>query len=125
MRLNQQYGSLQHMVSLDTIFELLSDERRRYALYYLYKKDGPVPIEELVGTIADWEDDPPEDDSWEMFDEIVVDLQHTHLPKTAEVEFIQYRRDQEVIQVQGSPPKFDAFVTIAKLLEQPENNGPS
>ncbi|WP_323173583.1 hypothetical protein [Natrialba sp. PRR66] len=109
------------MVSLDTIFDLLSDERRRYALYYLYERDGPVPIEELVETIADWEDDPPEDDSWEKFDEIVVDLQHTHLPKTAEVEFIQYRRDKGVVQVQGAPPKFDAFVTVARLLEQPED----
>lgn len=92
-------------------------------LYYLYEQDGPVAIEELVETIADWEDEPPEqDESWEKFDEIAVDLQHKHLPKTAEVEFIQYRRDQELVQVQGAPPKFDAFVTIARLLEQSEDN---
>ncbi|WP_425499365.1 DUF7344 domain-containing protein [Natronosalvus caseinilyticus] len=36
------------MVALDEVFELLEDQRRRYALYCLYEKDGPVAVSELV-----------------------------------------------------------------------------
>ena len=111
------------MATLDTIFTLLSDERRRYALYYLHEQDGPVAVEELVTVIADWEENPPASElSWDEFDNIAIDLKHTHLPKTDEVEFIQYCPDDEVVQVQGVPPKFEAFVTIARLLEQPEDS---
>ncbi|WP_293032370.1 hypothetical protein [Natronococcus sp.] len=108
------------MVELETVFELLSDERRRYALYYLYERNGPVAVENVVETVEEWEDDAldgdPEDDS---FDEIALELQHVHLPKSAEVEFIQYDPSRNAVQINGSPPEFDAFVTIAKLLETP------
>lgn len=51
------------MVTLDTLFKLLENERRRYALYYLYEQDGPVGVKELIETIEDWEDNPPPKDS--------------------------------------------------------------
>ncbi|WP_425493568.1 DUF7344 domain-containing protein [Natronosalvus vescus] len=43
------------MVSLDRIFDLLSNERRRYALYYLDQKDGPVPVDEVAEQGTEWE----------------------------------------------------------------------
>lgn len=111
------------MVTLSEIFDLLSEERRRYALYYLYEQDGPVPIEELVKVVAEWEENPHgQDEPWARFDEITLDLQHTHLPKTAKVDFVQYHQDKGIIQVQGTPPKFDAFVTIARLFERHKNH---
>ncbi|NKE37777.1 hypothetical protein GWG54_18610 [Natronococcus sp. JC468] len=108
------------MVALETVFELLGNERRRYALYYLYERDGPVAIEDVVETVERWEADGEgvglEDGS---FEEIALELQHRHLPRSAEVEFVQYDPNQNVVQITGSPPEFDAFVTIAKLLESP------
>ncbi|MDG5818934.1 hypothetical protein [Natronococcus sp. A-GB7] len=109
------------MVELETVFELLQEERRRYALYYLYERNGPVSVAEVVETIEKWEDDTAET-SPELgsLDEIALELQHVHLPKSAEVEFIQYDPSRDVVQITGSPPEFDAFVTVAKLLESPE-----
>ncbi|SEP90836.1 DUF7344 domain-containing protein [Natrinema salaciae] len=107
------------MVPLDKVFELLEEERRRYALYYLYERDGPVAVDELVETVDEWEDDPPTDDSRPRSERIAIDLKHTHLPKSAEVEFVQYDSEQGVVQVQGSPPAFDTFVTVARLIEEP------
>ncbi|WP_306057933.1 DUF7344 domain-containing protein [Natronococcus wangiae] len=109
------------MVTLDTVFELLQDERRRYTLYYLYERDGPVSVRELVETIDEWEDDPSGyQNSLSTFEEIAVELKHVHLPRTAEVEFIQYDPDQGLIQVQGSPRQFDALITVARLIEKPD-----
>ena len=110
------------MVALDTIFELLEDERRRYVLYYLYEADGPVAVNELVEKVETWEDDPPRDSPDDRLETIALDLKHTHLPKSAEVEFVQYDSEQGVVQMQGTPAKFDTFVTIARLVEGPEED---
>ncbi|WP_339103511.1 hypothetical protein [Haloterrigena salinisoli] len=108
------------MVTLGTVFELLTNERRRYALYYLYEQDGPVTISDLVETIDRWEDgSPPQESTLDTFDEIALDLKHHQLPKSAEVEFIQYEPERGTVQIQGSPEKFDTFVTIARLIEDP------
>ncbi|WP_425499368.1 DUF7344 domain-containing protein [Natronosalvus caseinilyticus] len=56
----------------------------------------------------------------DRFEKIAIDLKHVHLPKSAEVEFIQYDKEQGVIQAQGSPEEFDALLTIAKIIEEPE-----
>ena len=109
------------MVKLDAVFDILSDERRRYVLYYLHQRSGPVPVSELVEVIRRWEDDPPQPDaSWEAIDALEVELRHRHLPKAAEVDFVQYQPDQGIIQVQGTSPKIDALVTIARIIEQPD-----
>ncbi|TYL39024.1 hypothetical protein CV102_06945 [Natronococcus pandeyae] len=109
------------MVTVGTVFELLEEKRRRYVLYYLYERDGPVGVEELVKTVDEWEDEPPpQNRSLDRFEEIALELKHTHLPKSAEVEFVQYDPDQNIVQIQGSPHEFDTFVTVARLVEKPE-----
>ncbi|WP_440766353.1 DUF7344 domain-containing protein [Natronorubrum sp. DTA7] len=109
------------MVKLGTVFDLLEDKRRRYVLYYLEQRDGPVAIRELVEQIDEWEDEPTRADrSADAFEDIAIELTHTHLPRAAEVEFVQYDREQGTIQIQGAPPKFDTFVSIARLIEEPE-----
>ena len=107
------------MVSLDTIFDLLSSENRRYALYYLTEQDGPVSVNDLVGAVAEWEDTPPTKTHLEQFEQVKVELQHNDLPKSAEVDFIKYDQDEELIQIQGEPPEFEAFVAIARIIERP------
>ncbi|WP_226007578.1 DUF7344 domain-containing protein [Natrinema salinisoli] len=110
------------MNTLDTVFDLLSDERRRYVLYYLHEQSGPVSVDKLAETIRTWEDDPPTQNVLEGVDALKVELQHRHLPKTAEVEFVQYQPEQGVIQVEGTSPEIDALVTIARVIEQPEDS---
>lgn len=109
------------MISLDTVFDLLSDERRRYVLYSLHEQSGPVSVDELVETIRTWENDPPTQNALEEVDALKVELQHHHLPKTAEVEFVQYQPEQGVIQIEGTSPEIDALVTIARVIEQPKD----
>ena len=55
-------------------------------------------------------------------DRVELSLRHTHLPKTAEVDFIEYLPDEGLINVQGSPTEFDAIVTIAKTMKQPDES---
>jgi hypothetical protein len=108
------------MVSLDRLFEILSKRRRRYVFYYLEQRDGPVPVDELVIAINEWEDETPEEIPNEKFENVEISLQHNHLPKIDEIEYVRYDPEQQVIQINESSPELDAFLTIAKLVEETE-----
>ncbi|MDL5362926.1 hypothetical protein [Halalkalicoccus sp. NIPERK01] len=105
------------MVSLDTVFDLFSKERRRYALYYLDQQEGRVSIEEVAERVAKWEADCEDDLTPEEYDRIVLSLHHTHLPKTASAEFIEYDAEKGEVNVHGTPAEFEAVLTVAKVLE--------
>lgn len=108
------------MVSLDTVFDLLSDERRRYVLYHLKDQGGEISIEELLETVASWETNTqPSDVPDDFLREVKLELQHLHLPKASNVEFIEYVPEDGVVRVRGQPSEFKTVVTIARLIEQP------
>lgn len=111
------------MISLDEIFDLLSEKRRRYALYYLEEEDGPVSVEDVAAQVAEWETGDvsatiPED----KLDRIVVEFYHNDLPKASDVEYIEYDPVEEEVKVSGISPEFDAILSIAKVIERPERN---
>lgn len=111
------------MASLDEIFDILRKKRRRYALYYLEQQDRPVSVSELTERIAHWESDP---DQFTIpdgkFEDIEVMLKHQHLPKAAEVEFIEYDEDRQEIVLTGSPSEFKAILSVAELAEKPSDD---
>lgn len=111
------------MEILDHIFDVLSEERRRYALYYLEQQDSPVPIDEVVEQIAEWETNGaaeyiPE----EKFDRIELEFYHQDLPKTSDLQYLWYDRETERIELTGAPPEVDAIISIAKVIERPDRN---
>jgi hypothetical protein len=107
---------------LDTIFDLLSKERRRYALYYLEEEGGKVPVEELVETVAEWEASGEEVPD-EKYRRVRISLQHRDLPKSTDAEFVEYDADEGVVQVSGMSLEADAVISIAKVIEEPKSNG--
>ncbi|WP_237076864.1 DUF7344 domain-containing protein [Natrialba magadii] len=109
--------------SLDLVFDLLSKERRRYALYYLEQEDGPVPIDELAEQVSEWETSGgqlsiPD----EMFKDVEMSLYHSDLPKAAEATYVEYDSEEGVVEVTGTPPEVDAIITVAKVIERPDRN---
>ncbi|MFW5896152.1 MAG: DUF7344 domain-containing protein [archaeon] len=105
------------------MFEVLSDERRRYTIYYLERQDGPVAIEELVEQIAVCEaDGTAEDIPDEKFREIEIELYHTGLPKAADLEYIEYNRESGEVELKEAPPRIDAIVGVARVIERPDWN---
>lgn len=112
------------MTALDRVFDLLREERRRYALYYLEAESGAVRVEELAETVAEWENDPDDGGApWSERERVELTLQHNHLPKASEVEFIEYDADEEVVRASGTPHEYDAVITVARLIERPESDG--
>lgn len=111
------------MASLSRIFELLSEERRRYALYYLEQRDEPIPVDDLAERIAEWEDDPdgldlPENE----YRNVEIELEHKHLPKASDAEFVEYDPDAETVEVTGSPAEFSAILSVSETIERPSGD---
>lgn len=107
------------MESLSQIFEIFSRERRRYALYALDESDGPVAIEELAERIRRWEDNGGEV-AGSAFDDVVLSLAHTHLPKAAQAEYIEYDREDGELRISGEPAEFQIVLTVSEALERPD-----
>ena len=109
------------MDSLDNLFDVLRNERRRYVLYYLAAQDRAVPIEELVEQVARWgaeEESPPLPD--EVYERAQITLTHRDLPKLSDEPYVQYNRDARRIELTQPPPTFNAIVSIAEIIDNPD-----
>lgn len=111
------------MASLDRVFDLLSNERRRYALYYLEQHNERVPVDKVAEQVATWQTDRGTDSiPEEKFEDVEVSLQHSDLPKAAKAEYVQYDPEEEVVEVTGTPPEICAIISVARTIERPERN---
>lgn len=83
---------------LDTIYELLSESRRRYVLYY-FLESGHANVEGLALQISAWEQDVSiESVSIDEKEAVTLSLIHKHLPRLADHEIITYdQRSGDVV----------------------------
>lgn len=111
------------MELLNRLFDLLSEERRRYAFYHLEQTDDPVSVEELAEQVAEWETDgPPESIPAKKYDRIELELYHQDLPKASEEPYVRYNPDTMMVELTGAPPELDAVIHVARVIERPERN---
>lgn len=111
------------MGTIDQILDLLSKERRRYALYYLTQQDGPISVTEVAEQVTEWETTgPPATISDERFEQVKIELLHTDLPKVSEANYINYDSERGIVELSGTPPGFDAIISLAKVIERPDRN---
>ena len=108
------------MEALDRVFDVLSEERRRYALYYLEQQNGPVPVGEVAEQVTKWESNPGVVTiSKQKVHKIEFRLEHCDLPKADDAEYVEYDPEAEVVEVTGDH-EFNAILSVAKAIERPE-----
>ena len=74
-------------------FQLLSNRRRRYAVWACRQFDPPIDIGDLAEQIAAWEEETTVDAiTAEQRRRVYTSLQQTHLPKLDEAGAIEYER---------------------------------
>ena len=110
--------------SLDEIFDLLSNRRRRYALYYLHDQpDGVATIDELADAVVtrqyvesstegssasdeqlEFDSDADTDSRLEQRrQQVLMELQHTHLPKLEDAGVLEHDQRSEMIRYWNQP----------------------
>lgn len=86
------------VLELDGVFTALSNARRRYLLYLLVNGRGEEMTSSLAAGVASLERDKPvEEVSDDEQSEVLTALYHTHLPKLADLDLIEYERDEDVV----------------------------
>ncbi|SIR66538.1 DUF7344 domain-containing protein [Natronorubrum thiooxidans] len=93
----------------DTVFELLLEDRRRYALYYLSRKVGAVSLDELVARIAHREGTPTRD----RREAIRLEFHHNHLRKLIEADVLKYDADAETVERKPAARALDSYLELA------------
>lgn len=105
--------------SLDLVFDLLSDSRRRYALYYLNDQpNGVASIENLTKNVialertADVDGETAantrsghdhEGDSADQQASVRMELQHIHLPKLEDAGILEHDTRSETVRYWSQP----------------------
>lgn len=85
--------------SLDRLFKLLANERRRRILFYLDGKEGDVAsIVELIDYVVVHEAESVDDLT---SDEVAIALYHKHLPKLADAGLIEYDARSRTVRYRG------------------------
>lgn len=82
----------------DSLFEVLSDRRRRFVLHSLQTAELPVSADELTTEIVAWEARRPVSArSGDERDGIKSSLLHNHLPRMAESGLIDYDEIRQTV----------------------------
>ncbi len=103
--------------SLDLVFDLLSNGRRRYALYYLNQRsDGVATVAALAKNVVAFErvaaEDADRDSTRSPSDRdgesagrgtVRLELRHVHLPKLEGAGVLEYDRRSETVRYWGQP----------------------
>lgn len=84
-------------ITVDELFSVLSNRRRRDVLRYLKQVEGEVKVRDLCEQIAAWENDTTREElDYEERKRVYTSLHQNHLPRMEDKGFIEYgqRRDE-------------------------------
>jgi len=85
--------------SVDEIFDVLSNSRRRYVVYFLKNTSQPVELGTLATQIAAWETDQPMAEVTRAERKrVYTSLQQVHLPKMNDAGLIRFEKPSSIIE---------------------------
>lgn len=95
--------------SLDEIFELLANQRRRESLYVLVRREGPITVTELGDEVASVVEATPE--------RVATALYHVHLPKLADAGVVEYDVETGTVRLTDAFDRFHRYLHVAAVDE--------
>lgn len=102
-------------MSPDLVFDILSNTRRRRALYYLRQNSGSATVQELAESIAAMENGVEVDElTRQQQKRVYVSLYQTHLPKLEEAGFSEYDDEQEEVRLLDRANEIDDYLTASE-----------
>ncbi|WP_128475978.1 DUF7344 domain-containing protein [Halorussus pelagicus] len=90
---------------------VVRNRRRRYALYYLHQRSGPVPVAEVARQVAAWERPATRDEvASERVAAVAATLRRRHLPILAEWGLVAYDADRDRVVGRVSDPTVELLL---------------
>jgi DNA-binding transcriptional ArsR family regulator len=93
-----------------SIFDILSNDIRRYVLHYLAKRSDPISLGELAELTADME----EDYSATRYEHLYTALHHSHLPRLVDAGVIEYDPEAELIVSKAEVSQLAPYLELAE-----------
>lgn len=106
--------------SREEVFEMLSNQRRRYVVHYLRTHEGKSELRDLARTIAAWENDkPPDEVTSQERRRVYNGLQQVHLPKLDEVGVVEFDADRSTVSASENLADLEVYLEIVPGREIP------
>jgi hypothetical protein len=109
-------------LSTDTVFETLSNRRRRYALHYLKRvgSEDPVTIRDLSEQLAAWENGIDKTEVRpKQRKRLYTALHQTHLPQMHRHGIVDYDKNRGVVTVEDPLTEFDIYFDLVTADDVP------
>lgn len=109
-------------LSADTILELLANRRRRYLLYALRGREGPIALSELAEQVAGWEHDvPPDEVEKNEYKSVYVSSVQCHVPKLADAGIVDHDDDNHTVVLSENFEQLEPYLRIV-VQDEPKNS---
>jgi len=100
-------------LSKTEIFDVLRNQRRRFVLQYLKRRETPVELGPLATQVAAWEYDTTVDEvTSAQRKRVYTTLQQTHLPKMDEAGIVEYDSSRGTIHSTESAEDLSVYLEI-------------
>lgn len=107
-------------LSRDEVYDILSNARRRFVIYFLRDRGEPVQLSELSDRVAAWENEVPiEDLTDQQVKRVYVSLYQTHIPKLEDTGIVEYDSDSGVVRLTSQVSALDEYLPAEEGREIP------
>lgn len=107
-------------LSEETVFDVLSNRRRRFAVHALKRAEGHVTVSDLSTRIAAWEHGiDPDAVDYDQRRNVHSTLKRTHLPMLAEKGVVEYDDEANVVEPTAALADLDIYIEVLRGREIP------
>ncbi|MGM0591481.1 MAG: DUF7344 domain-containing protein [Halobacteriota archaeon] len=100
-------------LSQDTIFSILSNERRRLVIHYLKRHRESVRLRDLSTQVAAWENGVDVAElTYKQRKRVYTSLHQTHLPKLYAAGIVDYDRDRGTVRLTDRAADLDLYLEV-------------
>jgi Fe2+ or Zn2+ uptake regulation protein len=102
-------------LSRDDVFELLSNQRRRYVLHHLKQQDEAVELGTLSERVAAWENETAVDEiSSTERKRVYTSLQQFHLPKREDQQVVEFDQREGTVHLSERASDLDVYLEVVE-----------
>jgi hypothetical protein len=99
--------------SVDELYGVFANRRRRYALHYLQQADGPTDFGEMAGQIAAWEHEKaPHEVTSNERKYVYSALQQRHLPKMHDIGLVEFDKREGTVEPTAALNEIDVYAEV-------------
>jgi hypothetical protein len=95
----------------ETVFDVLRNRRRRYALHHLKQREGCVSVSDLAEQVAAWETETPlHEVTPEDRRRVYISLIQTHLPTMENARMVRFDEDATEVRLTEAAGDVDVYI---------------